>query len=358
MTSDDSIIRAEHAAADVLYMRRCLQLARLGEELVAPNPMVGAVIVHDGRIIGEGWHRRFGSWHAEPNAIRSVRDRSLLPSSTLYVSLEPCAHYGKTPPCAELIVREHIGRVVVGRLDPNPLVAGRGVELLRQAGTEVVTGVLEAECRALNKRFLMLHEHHRPYITLKWAQSADGLLDRCRTSAAEPVAVISNRVTKQLVHRLRAESMAILVGTQTALFDNPGLRTTRWSGRNPLRVLIDRSLRLPAGSQLHDEQAPTLVFSELSAYPFETHAEVVQIDFRTDIWPQVMQHLAKRQIHSLIVEGGARTLQSLLDAGLYDELHVEVGMSRLGEGVQAPKADLTGASMQIFDQHRLYTLIR
>lgn len=321
---------------DIVYMRRCLQLARLGMEHVAPNPMVGAVVVHEGRIIGEGYHRRFGGLHAEPNAIASVVDKSLLPYSTLYVNLEPCSHYGKTPPCAELIARMRIPRVVVGTLDPNPRVAGRGVEMLRQAGVEVLTGVLAEECRELNKRFLCYQEKRRPYIVLKWAQTRDGFIDRLRTTRDEPVAVISNVLTKQRVHQIRTENMAILVGTRTALLDNPGLRVTRWTGRNPLRVVIDRQLGLDLSYKLLDDSAPTLVFSERDAYPFETSAEIVRINFSENIWPQILHVLYERQIHSVLVEGGAQVLDSLLDQGLWDELQVEVSPECLGNGVKAP----------------------
>ncbi len=339
---------------DIAYMRRCLQLAWLGMEHVAPNPMVGAVIVHEGRIIGEGYHRRFGDLHAEPNAIASVKDKSLLPCSTLYVNLEPCSHYGKTPPCAELIVRMRIPRVVVGTLDPNPRVSGRGVEMLRQAGVEVSTGVLADECRELNKRFLCYQERKRPYIVLKWAQTRDGFIDRLRTTRNEPVAVISNVLTKQRVHQIRTENMAILVGTRTALLDNPGLRVTRWTGRNPLRVVIDRHLKLTDSYKLLDASAPTLVFSELDAYPFETAAEIVRIDFSENIWPQILHVLYERQVHSVLVEGGAQVLGSLLEQGLWDELQVEVSPEYLGAGVQAPCVPGCPEYVEQVDGHSLY----
>ncbi len=334
-------------------MQRCLQLARLGMEQVAPNPMVGAVVVHEGRIIGEGYHRRFGDWHAEPNAIAAVVDKSLLPHSTLYVNLEPCSHYGKTPPCAELIMRMRIPRVVVGTLDPNPRVAGRGVELLRQAGVEVRTGVLADECRELNRRFLCYQEKKRPYMVLKWAQTRDGFIDRLRTTRDEPVAVISNALTKQRVHQTRAENMAILVGTRTALLDNPGLRVTRWTGRNPLRVVIDRRLQLDLTYKLLDGSAPTLVFSEREAYPFETPAEVVRIDFSENIWPQVWQTLYERHIHSVLVEGGAQVLGSLLEQGRWDELQVEISPACLGNGVKAPPMPAFPGHSEWVDGHCL-----
>ena len=349
-------ITPEQAVADQLYMRRCLQLARLGEEWVAPNPMVGAVIVCDGRIIGEGWHRRYGDWHAEPNAIASVKDASLLSRSTMYVSLEPCAHFGKTPPCAHLLASKQLKRVVVGMLDPNPLVAGRGIAILREAGIAVTTGVMEEACRELNKRFLCLHEQHRPYVTLKWAQTADGFMDRRRTSPTEPVTVISNTLTKHLVHQMRAHNMAILVGTRTALLDNPRLMTTRWCGRNPMRIVIDRQLTLPANTRLLNGDAPTIVFSALDAYPFDTPAEVVRLNFNDNIWPQIMHHLAQRNIHSLIVEGGAKTLKSLLSIGLFDEIHVEVSTAHLHDGVPAPDVDTTHAASCTYNGNHFYLI--
>lgn len=322
---------------DKKYMYRCLQLARLGMEHVAPNPMVGAVLVHNDTIIGEGYHKRYGDWHAEPNAINSVKDESLLAQSTLYVSLEPCSHYGKTPPCAKLIIEKHIPRVVVGILDPNPLVAGRGIKMMQDAGIEVETGVLEQECYELNKRFFCYQEKKRPYITLKWAQTQDGFIDRLRASKDEPVLVISNPLTKQQVHRMRAENMAIMVGTRTALLDNPGLRTTRWSGRNPLRVVIDKKLQLTADYKLMNSEAATLVFSEKEAYNFKTEAEVVPINFEHNAWQQMLDELYKRGINSLLVEGGAILLNSLINENLWDEAHIEVSPITIKNGVQAPK---------------------
>ena len=336
---------------DELYMGRCLQLAKNGVRDVAPNPMVGAVIVHNGEIIGEGYHCKCGQAHAEPNAIASVKDEHLLEQSTLYVSLEPCSHYGKTPPCAELIIKKRIPRVVIGMKDPNPQVAGRGIQMLREAGIEVTVGVLEQQCRQLNKRFICYHEKKRPYIILKWAQTADFKIDACRQSSAESVAVISNTITKQLVHQMRAENMAIMVGTRTALLDNPSLRTTRWSGNNPLRVVIDKQLRLPADSKLLQPIAPTLVFTEKTAYPFETSAELCQIDFENGAWQQMLGELFRRKIHSLIVEGGTFLLNSLLQIGLWDEMHVETSPRNLGDGVEAPRISLLPDKEEFFDGH-------
>ena len=313
------------------YISRCVQLARLGAYYVAPNPMVGAVLVYgedeDARIIGEGWHKQYGGPHAEVNCFASVRkeDESLLKDCTLFVSLEPCSHFGKTPPCADLIVRKGVKRVVVGMLDPNPQVAGQGIARLRENGIEVVVGIMEAECRELNKRFLCLHEKHRPYVILKWAQTADGFMDRKRSIPSEgqltetrPL-VISTPLSKRLVHKMRAENMAILVGSNTALLDNPKLKTTHWVGRNPIRVLLDRRRRVPKQSAIFSEDAPTIVYSENTEWPF------------------VLEDLAKRGIHSILVEGGAQVLNHILETGIYDEIHVETGEICIGDGVPAPK---------------------
>lgn len=313
------------------YISRCVQLARLGAYYVAPNPMVGAVLVYgedeDARIIGEGWHKQYGGPHAEVNCFASVRkeDESLLKDCTLFVSLEPCSHFGKTPPCADLIVRKGVKRVVVGMLDPNPQVAGQGIARLRENGIEVVVGIMEAECRELNKRFLCLHEKHRPYVILKWAQTADGFMDRKRSIPSEgqltetrPL-VISTPLNKRLVHKMRAENMAILVGSNTALLDNPKLKTTHWVGRNPIRVLLDRRRRVPKQSAIFSEDAPTIVYSENTEWPF------------------VLEDLAKRGIHSILVEGGAQVLNHILETGIYDEIHVETGEICIGDGVPAPK---------------------
>lgn len=325
------------------YMSRCLCLARLGEYYVAPNPMVGAVLVDNrtGDVLGEGWHRRFGSAHAEVNCFADAESRhSSVPyaDATLFVSLEPCSHYGKTPPCANLIIEKGIGRVVVGMQDPNEKVAGRGIAMLRAAGITVEVGVLEAECRALNKRFLCLHEQHRPYVVLKWAQTADGYIDRLRTGLGDGAPlVISTPLTKQLVHKMRAENMAILVGTNTVLKDNPRLLTTRWSGRNPLRVVLDRHGRIPSDARVFGPEAETLVYRENTGWAF------------------VLADLASRGVHSVLVEGGATLLQTILSSGVYDEIHIEVSPVRIGEGVPAPSVPLPDRVERI-DGHLLYSI--
>ena len=321
---------------DEKYMRRCLQLARNGLCRTAPNPMVGAVIVCDGRIIGEGYHARCGQAHAEVNAIRSVKEPDLLKRSTLYVSLEPCSHYGKTPPCADLIVEKSIPRVVVGCQDPFAKVAGRGIEKLRNAGREVVVGVLEKECRRLIRRFITFHTWKRPYVTLKWAESADGFLDKTRTRTDSAPVRLSNDWTQMLVHKKRAEHSAILVGTRTALLDNPRLDVRCWQGPSPVRIVIDRQGTLPAAGHLFDGSSLTLVFTETQREA-RSNVEYVRADFSQPLLPQLLGELHARQLQSLLVEGGAATLQSFLDAGAWDEAFVEEAPIRLAEGVQAPR---------------------
>ena len=332
---------------ELKYMLRCIQLALCGEAGAAPNPMVGAVIVCDGRIIGEGYHRRCGGPHAEVNAIASVRDKQLLRRSTIYVSLEPCAHFGKTPPCADLIVRSGIPRVVIGCTDPFAKVNGLGIKKLRDAGCEVEVGVLEQECRHLNRRFFTFHQQRRPWITLKWAQSKDGYisplpappLGECRNAAAPLFsgneallqrgsgegAFFSNALTQTLVHRLRARHQAILVGTRTAIVDNPSLTTRLWPGPDPLRLTIDRHDSLPPTLRLKDGSVPTVIYS---------HETI----------PEILDDLYGRGIQSLLVEGGARLLQSFIDAGLWDEARIETAPFALGTGVAAPA--LTDALLQ------------
>jgi diaminohydroxyphosphoribosylaminopyrimidine deaminase/5-amino-6-(5-phosphoribosylamino)uracil reductase len=322
---------------DEKYMRRALALARYGCGYTAPNPMVGAVVVCDGKIIGEGFHRRYGAPHAEVNAIASVKEPELLPRSTLYVTLEPCSHYGKTPPCADLIVAKKIERVVVGCQDPFPEVAGRGIARLRAAGVEVETGCLEADCRALIRPFSVYCTQHRPYILLKWAQSADGFIDRQRDSLADGLpAQLSHPWVSYGTHRLRSEVDAILVGTRTALLDDPSLTTRLWWGKNPLRVALDRTGNIPERAKLKDGSTETLIVTEQKT-PFRKGVEYVSIDFSTDILPQILDTLYERKIQTLLVEGGARLLNLFIEHDLWDEMRVERSAIRLHNGVPAPK---------------------
>ena len=303
--------------SDRMYMQRCIQLALCGEMGAAPNPMVGALLVCDGLIVGEGFHVRCGGPHAEVNAIASVRDKGLLRRSTLYVSLEPCAHYGKTPPCADLIIEMGIPRVVVGCQDPFAKVNGLGISKLRDAGVDVKVGVLEAECLRLNRRFMTFHQKQRPWVTLKWAQSSDGYIDGKREQGGRP-ARLSSRYTSVLVHRLRAQCNAIMVGTNTVLLDNPTLNTRLWPGGSPLRVTIDRRHRLPGNLNILDGSAPTIVYE-------------------TGSLGEILADLYGRNVQSLLVEGGARLIGSFMDEGLWDEARVETSPENLGAGVEAPR---------------------
>lgn len=316
------------------YMQRCIELARNGLRNVSPNPMVGAVIVCDGQIIGEGYHIRCGEAHAEVNAIRSVKDTALLKRSTIYVSLEPCSHQGKTPPCTDLIIEKEIPRIVIGCQDPFAQVAGRGILKLRNAGREVKVGLLENECRELIREFITFHVQRRPYITLKWAESADGFIDKMRTDG-HPVQ-LSTPLTSMLVHKRRAESDAIMVGTRTALLDNPSLTVRNWYGHNPVRVVLDRNRSLPASLHLFDNSTRTLVFTA-QEYPNGKCTEYLPLDYSADILPQVMEALYSRGIQSLLVEGGSELLQSLINAALWDEAFVERSATILESGVKAPE---------------------
>lgn len=316
-------------------MLRCLELARKGMGNVAPNPMVGAVIVHNERIIGEGYHRKYGEAHAEVNAINSVKNQTLLKASTLYVNLEPCSHYGKTPPCAALIIEKQIPRVVIGNIDPFPKVSGGGIKILQDSGVEVSIGILEEKCAELNNRFFTFHREKRPYIILKWAQTADGFIDKRREPSEKP-AKISTPNTMMAVHQLRADESAIMVGTNTALLDNPKLLISHWHGNNPVRIAIDRSLKIPAHFHLLDGKAPTLIFTEKNAVSAIENLEYVKIDFSQNIIPQILDELYRRNLLSLIVEGGTQLLQSFIDSGLYDDMQVEISPIKFGEGVKAP----------------------
>lgn len=318
---------------DEKYMRRCLQLARCGFFGAPPNPMVGAVVVCDGQIIGEGYHIRCGGPHAEVNAIASVKNKALLRKSTVYVSLEPCSHFGKTPPCADLLVEKGVKRVVVGCVDPFAKVQGRGIDRLRSAGIEVEVGVLEKECRELNRRFITFHSRQRPYITLKWAQSANGFI----AARGEGRTFISTPMTQMNSHMLRAMSQAILVGRATAETDNPSLTTRSWVGENPLRVVIDRNAVLPSTLSLFSGAAPTLAVTSRPYPEARPATEIFCADFAQPVVPQILKELHSRGVQSLIVEGGAVTLQSFIDLNLWDEAIVEYGDAEIDGRVGAPR---------------------
>lgn len=319
------------------YMDRCLDLARLGIGDVAPNPMVGCVIVHEEKIIGEGFHRHYGQAHAEVNAIHAVKNKELLKSATLYVNLEPCSHHGKTPPCSDLIIEHQIPHVVVGAVDPFDEVAGKGIEKMRQAGIQVDVGILEEECTWLNRRFFTFHQKKRPFLILKWAQTLDGFMDIDRSQIAfgQPT-WISNELSRRQVHKQRTEEAAVLIGTNTAFKDNPLLTVREWSGKQPVRLVLDRKNRLPDDLHLKDGKNPTIVFIGVEAVS-KTNLEFVALDFQKNTIPQVLAYLYEHELQSVIVEGGQRLLQSFIDQGLWDEAHVYFGNTFFMKGVSAPR---------------------
>lgn len=319
---------------DRKYMLRCIELAKKGIPDASPNPTVGAVIVYNGKIIGEGYHRKCGGPHAEVNAVNSVKDKSLLSESTIYVTLEPCSHYGKTPPCADMLIRNKLKRVVIGCIDPFSKVHGNGIKKLKDAGIDVTIGVCESECRELIKKFTTFHTNKRPYIILKWAQSSDGFIDKLRTSG-EPI-IISNPFTQILVHKMRSECDAIMIGTNTALLDNPSLTTRKWAGNNPVRIVFDRSLRLPKNLKIFDRTAKTIIFTEKNVQNSNDNIEYVKINYEEDILYTSMKKLYERNIQSLLVEGGAKLLQSFINNGLWDETIIETGKITINNGIKAP----------------------
>ena len=325
---------------DLIFMRRCFQLARKSEGFTKPNPLVGSIIVHQNRIIGEGYHRQFGESHAEVNAINSVKDKSLLQHSTLYVSLEPCAHHGKTPPCVQLIISNKIPRVVIATGDPNPKVSGKGVELMRNAGIEVIEGILENEARDLNKNFFVNQLYSRPFIILKWAQSKDGFIDLHREpSENKQPTIISNKLTHTIVHKFRTRVQGILVGTNTAILDNPKLTSRNWYGDNPTRIVIDRQNRLPHNLGLFDGTVPTIIFTEKSPKDIATlnSLKFIEIDFSKDTISQILNHLYKEKIYSVLIEGGSKLLSSFIQNNMWDEAYIEIAGIELKSGVKAPK---------------------
>lgn len=312
-------------------MQRCLDLAIQGLGNVAPNPLVGSVIVHDDKIIGEGYHQQFGKAHAEVNAIQSVMNTELLKISTLYVNLEPCSHYGKTPPCADLINENKIPRVVIGSYDPNPKVAGKGIQKLREAGVEVITEVLKSESDFLNRRFITAHTKQRPYIVLKWAQSADGFM-----ALTEPKQFwFTNETSKKLMHKWRTEEQGILVGRNTVAVDDCELTARLWPGKNPVRIVIDRKLSLPADRKIFNARAKTFVFNEVETKT-DASTDFIQIDFSKNVLEQVLNCLNTNEIQSVIIEGGPHTLQHFVKQNLWDEARIFTTQHQLKEGMQSP----------------------
>ena len=306
------------------YIARCIELAKNGLGNTFPNPLVGSVIVHNDQIIGEGWHQKAGEPHAEVHAINSVKDKSLLKKATIYVSLEPCSHFGKTPPCADLIITHQIPKVVIGTIDPFAKVCGAGIQKLKDAGCEVTIGVLEQESQQLNKRFFTFHQKKRPYIILKWAETADGFIAPASKEENKPV-WITNTYSRQLVHKWRTEEQAILIGTQTAIDDNPQLNVRDWTGNNPTRIVLDRNCKISKENHIFDTSAPTFIM------------DASIIDLTKNSVDQITQWLFDNNIQSVIIEGGSRTLQYFIEENTWDEARIFKGKNTFGTGIQAPK---------------------
>ncbi|USD25295.1 bifunctional diaminohydroxyphosphoribosylaminopyrimidine deaminase/5-amino-6-(5-phosphoribosylamino)uracil reductase RibD [Flagellimonas marinaquae] len=322
------------------YILRCIELAKKGLGTTAPNPLVGCVIVHNNKIIGEGFTDPYGGPHAEVNAIRSVKDKTLLKEASLYVTLEPCSHYGKTPPCADLIAKHKLKEVFIGLQDPHDKVAGKGIKKLQAAGCEVTVGILENECRAHHKRFLTYMEKKRPYIILKWAASDDGFLapDTAKRSDNPEPFWITNAHSKQLVHQWRSQEQAILVGTNTVLEDNPSLTTRNWVGKSPVRVILDRDLKLDQRFHVLDASVKTIVLTEVTdEKKYIKGVDYALVDFSKPLAQQICNALYRHNINSVIVEGGSRTLQTFIDENLWDEARVFKGSVRFKNGLPAPK---------------------
>ncbi|MEY3436108.1 MAG: hypothetical protein RL335_564 [Bacteroidota bacterium] len=320
--------------SDAMYMQRAIELAKRGAGYVAPNPLVGAVLVHNGRIIGEGWHETYGEAHAEVNCINSVKeqDKALISTSILYVTLEPCSHFGKTPPCTDLIIDHNIQKMVIGNLDPFADVNGKGVERLREAGIDVITGVEANACAEMNKRFLTFHTEGRPYIVLKWAQTADLKV----AGSSEERLLISGDLTNRLVHKWRSEESAILVGTNTALLDDPALTTRLWSGRHPVRAVVDMDLRLPSHLKLFNRRSPTIVFNT-HRHEEQENLYLYQVSRGSSLVHQIVQAFFNVQLQSVLVEGGVLLLQSFIEAGLWDEIRITTNKDMLSpRGLTAP----------------------
>ncbi len=321
---------------DKIIMRRCIELAKMGMGYVAPNPMVGSVIVHNNKIIGEGYHKKYGEAHAEVNAINSVINKSLLTESTIYVTLEPCAHFGKTPPCADLIIKHKIPNIVIGMKDPFAKVNGLGIEKLKNAGCSVKVGILENECKILNKPFITFHEKQRPYIILKWAQTLDGFIDKERDKNSKQLPNwITDEVCRAMVHKWRAESQGIMAGPNTIITDNPKLNVRSWKGNQPIRLIIDRYLRLPQELHIFDKSQETWVFNTKKDDKNDNlyHIKISENGFIEKIF----SYLHTKNIQSVFVEGGGLIHQTLINSDLWDEARIFTGNVSFKNGVKAPK---------------------
>jgi len=333
-------------------MKRCIALAKNGLGTTYPNPMVGSIIVYEGKIIGEGWHKKAGEPHAEVNAVNSVKDKSLLKKATIYVSLEPCSHFGKTPPCCDLIIKNKIPNVVIGTVDPNIKVAGNGIKKLIEAGIHVTIGILEDECNELNKRFFTFHQKKRPYIILKWAESQDGFIAPLEKTEKKPV-WITNDFSRQLVHKWRTEEQAILVGTQTVIDDNPKLNARDWHGNNPIRIVLDPNNRIPKDNAVFDNQVQTIFITKSKNTPNKENTTFEVIDFEQNSVEQILNLTYKHQIQSVIIEGGLQTLQTFIDANLWDEARVFKGKTTFGKGICAPLLPKLKSEKHIIDTDEL-----
>ena len=321
------------------YILRCLDLAAKGLGNVAPNPMVGCVIVLDDKIIGEGYHQQYGEAHAEVNAIDSIENKELLKKATLYVNLEPCAHFGKTPPCADLIIQHQIPFVVIGAIDSNEKVSGKGIEKLKNAGVDVTSGILQKECKQLNKRFFTYHEKKRPYIILKWAQTIDGFIDENRSIDQKPLQ-ITNEASNKLSHLWRSQEQAIMVGKNTALLDNPKLTVrNNITGKNPLRIVTDRNLSLPKDYFLLDKSTETIVFTAAEVVS-EKNLEYVKLNFDEPLIPQLLNCLWEKNIQSILIEGGTQLLNSFITNNCWDEARAFIAQINIKDGVNAPSLEL------------------
>ncbi len=321
------------------YMQRCLELAKKGLGHTAPNPLVGCVIVHKGIIIGEGYHQKYGAAHAEVNAIHSVKNKDLLQDSIVYVNLEPCSHFGKTPPCADLLIKHKVKEVYIANTDPNPLVAGKGIEKLKNAGIKVTTGILEKEAAILNKRFFCFFTKKRPYIILKWAKTLDGFMDIDRSQPGSNLNYwITNDELKILVHKWRSEEASIMVGTNTALNDNPQLNIRLWQGNQPLRLVLDEYLNLPETLELFNQQHPTIVFTSQKSEN-KHNISFYTINFNENPIQQILDYLYEINIMSVIIEGGRELLQTFINQELWDEARILTGNKNFGKGLKAPEIE-------------------
>lgn len=320
---------------DEYYISRCLQLAKQGTFAALPNPSVGAVLVHNGKIIGEGFTSAYGGAHAEVNAIANVKDHDLLKESTLYVSLEPCSHFGKTPPCCDLVIAKQIPRVVVGTIDPFAKVCGMGIQKMKEAGIEVVVGVLEEACRKSNQRFFTYHQKKRPYIILKWAESQDGYIAPSHKDKQAPV-WLSNAYAQQLVHQWRSEEMAFLVGTNTVLADNPSLTTRTWFGKTPIRIYLDRLGRIPADYAINNNEGVTICLTANKEMRSTANITYCYADFDRDLVDQICTILYDLQIMSVVIEGGSETLEHFIKAELWDEARIFYSDNKLDNGIKTP----------------------